>query len=176
MKKLNLKYNKIASAMITNIELLTEVAKEGKKTFISTGMCTMNDIEKAISIFKKFNCNFVLMHSISLYPCDESLLNLNLIRTLKNKFNCEIGYSGHESSVSPSIAAFLLGADYIERHITLDRSSWGTDQAASLEEPGLNNLTTLLSKIPIMLGDGKKKFLTEEKKDSKKMRYWEKNN
>ena len=116
------------------------------------------------------------MHSISLYPCDESLLNLNLIRTLKNKFNCEIGYSGHESSVSPSIAAFLLGADYIERHITLDRASWGTDQAASLEEPGLNNLTTLLSKIPIMLGDGKKKFLTEEKKVSKKMRYWEKPN
>ena len=176
MKKLNLKYNKIASAMITNLEFLTEVAKEGKKTFISTGMCTMKDIEKAISIFKKFNCNFVLMHSISLYPCDESLLNLNLIRTLKNKFNCEIGYSGHESSVSPSIAAFLLGADYIERHITLDRASWGTDQAASLEEPGLNNLTTLLSKIPIMLGDGKKKFLTEEKKVSKKMRYWEKNN
>ena len=70
-------------------------------------MCTMSDIEKAVSIFEKFNCNFVLMHSISLYPCDESLLNLNLLKTLKNKFNCEIGYSGHESSVSPSIAAFL---------------------------------------------------------------------
>ncbi|MAL65517.1 MAG: N-acetylneuraminate synthase [Candidatus Marinimicrobia bacterium] len=173
MKKLNFKYNKVASAMITNTEFLKEVAKEKKKTFISTGMCTMSDIEKAVSIFKKFNCNFVLMHSISLYPCDESLLNLNLLKTLKNKFKCEIGYSGHESSVSPSIAAFLLGADYIERHITLDRASWGTDQAASLEESGMDSLSTLLKKIPIMLGDGKKKFLKEEKKVSKKMRYWE---
>ena len=171
-KKFNFKYNKIASAMITNLNLLECVAKERKKTFISTGMCTMKDIEKAVKIFKKNKCNFVLMHSISIYPCDEKILNLNLIKTLKNKFKCEIGYSGHESTVSPSITAYFLGADYIERHITLDRASWGTDQAASLSENGIETLTTLLNKIPSTLGTGKKKFLEEEKKISKKMRYW----
>lgn len=175
VKKFKFKYNKIASAMITNIELLNQVAKEKKKTFISTGMSTMKDIEKAVKIFKKNKCKFVLMHSVSLYPCNENLLNLNLIKTLKNKFKCEVGYSGHESTVSPSITAYFLGADYIERHITLDRASWGTDQAASLSESGLDTLTASLKKIPVTLGDGKKRFLKEEKKISKKMRYWEKN-
>ena len=173
MKKLKFKYNKIASAMITNINLLEEVAKERKKTFISTGMCTMRDIERAVKIFKKNKCKFVLMHSVSIYPCEEKFLNLNLIKTLKDKFKCEVGYSGHESTVSPSITAYFLGADYIERHITLNRASWGTDQAASLEESGIANLTSLLRKIPLALGDGKKRFLDEEKKVSKKMRYWE---
>ena len=113
------------------------------------------------------------MHSVSIYPCEENKLNLNMIITLKNKFNCEVGYSGHESSVSPSITAFFLGADYIERHITLNRASWGTDQAASLEAVGIERLTTLIRKIPQTLGDGKKVFLDEEKIVSKKMRYWE---
>jgi len=158
VKRFKFKYNKIASAMITNIELLNEVAKERKKTFISTGMSTMKDIEKAVKIFKKNKCKFVLMHSVSLYPCNENLLNLNLIKTLKNKFKCEVGYSGHESTVSPSITAYFLGADYIERHITLDRASWGTDQAASLSESGIDTLTNSLAKIPLTLGDGKKKL------------------
>ena len=92
--------------------------------------------------------------------------------TLKRKFKCEVGYSGHESSVSPTITAFFLGADYIERHITLDRASWGTDQAASLSENGIETLTSLIRKIPSTLGNGKKKYLKEEKKISKKMRYW----
>merc|ERR1712127_457068 len=133
-------------------------------------MCSMIDIEKAVKIFKLNKCKFVLMHSVSLYPCNENLLNLNLIKTLKNKFKCEVGYSGHESTVSPSITAYFLGADYIERHITLDRASWGTDQAASLSESGLDTLTASLKKIPVTLGDGKKRFLKEEKKISKKMR------
>ena len=172
-KKLNFTYNKVPSAMITNLKFLTEVAKEKKKTFISTGMCLMKDIEKAVSIFKKFKCQFVLMHCVSVYPCDENKLNLNMIVTLKKKFKCDVGYSGHESSVSPSITAFFLGADYIERHITLDRAKWGTDQSASLEEVGMERLTTLIRKIPRTLGDGRKNFLDEEKKVSKKMRYWE---
>ena len=113
-----------------------------------------------------------LMHSISIYPCEERMLNLNLIQTLKKKFKCEVGYSGHESSVSPSITAYFLGADYIERHITLDRASWGTDQAASLAEEGMASLTSQLRKIPKSMGNGKKKFLEGEKKNSKKMRYW----
>lgn len=174
VKKLKFKYNKIASAMITNLKFLNEVAKERKTTFISTGMCVMKDIEKAVSIFKYYKCDFILMHSVSIYPCDENLLNLNLIRTFKKKFNCEVGYSGHESSVSPSITAYFLGADYIERHITLDRASWGTDQAASLAEAGIDTLTSLLRKIPITVGNGKKKFLKGEIAVSKKMRYWEK--
>ena len=96
-----------------------------------------------------------------------------MFKTLKDRFKCEVGYSGHESTVSPSITAYFLGADYIERHITLDRASWGTDQAASLEESGIENLTSLLKKIPLTLGDGKKRLLTEEKKVGKKMRYWQ---
>lgn len=112
------------------------------------------------------------MHSISIYPCEEKILNLNLIQTLKKKFKCEVGYSGHESNVSPSITAYFLGADYIERHITLNRASWGTDQAASLAEAGIENLTSLLRNIPSTLGDGKKRFLEIEKQVSKKMRYW----
>ena len=174
IKRLNFKYNKIASAMVTNTKLLNAVAKERKKTFISTGMCNMSDIEKAVKIFKSNKCKFVLMHSVSLYPCKENLLNLKLINTLKKKFNCEVGYSGHESSVSPTISAFFLGADYIERHITLDRANWGTDQAASLAEPGMAHLSNSIRKIPITLGNGVKKYLNEEKKISKKMRYWEK--
>ena len=172
LKKFNFNYNKIASAMITNLELLKAVARQKKKTFISTGMCTMKDIEKAVKIFRRNKCDFILMHSVSVYPCDGKFLNLNLIKTLKKKFKCKVGYSGHEKNVSPSITAFFLGADYIERHITLDRTSWGTDQAASLGEPGIENLTTLLRKIPLTLGNGKKKFLKIEKKNSKKMRYW----
>ena len=172
MKKFNFKYNKIASAMVTNLTFLKLVAKERKKTFISTGMCTMKDIINAVKIFKKNKCSFVLMHSISIYPCEEQLLNLNLILTLKNKFKCEVGYSGHETTVSPSIAAYFLGADYIERHITLDRASWGTDQSASLSEDGIETLTSILKRVPTMLGDGKKRFLEGEKKISKKQRYW----
>ena len=173
IRNLNFRYNKVASAMITNTEFLKAVAKERKKTFISTGMCNMKDIEKAVKIFKSNNCKFVLMHSVSIYPCDERNLNLNLIRTLKNKFKSEVGYSGHESSVSPTISAYFLGADYIERHITLDRANWGTDQAASLSETGMEQLTNLIRKIPLTLGNGKKVFLPSEKKVSKKMRYWE---
>ena len=173
IKKLNFRYNKIASAMITNIKFLKAVAKEKKKTFISTGMCNMKDIEEAVKIFKSNNCKFVLMHSVSIYPCEESILNLSLIRTLKNKFKSEVGYSGHESSVSPSITAYFLGADYIERHITLDRANWGTDQASSLSETGIEQLSNCIRKIPLTLGDGKKIFHTGEKKVAKKMRYWE---
>ena len=137
LKKYKLKYNKVASAMLTNIDLIKKIADEKKLTFISTGMSTLKDISKAIKIFKNRKCKFVLMHCVSTYPCPIENLNLNLILTLKKKYKCEVGYSGHESSVSPSIIAYMLGARYIERHITLDRSMWGTDQAASLSENGM---------------------------------------
>ena len=172
LKKFKTKYNKVASAMLTNLDLIELMAKEKKFTFISTGMSKMSDIVKAVNIFKKNKCNFVLMHCVSTYPCPEQDLNLNLILTLKEKFKCKIGYSGHENSVSPSVAAWFLGADYIERHITLDRTMYGTDQAASLAEPGIRELTTVLSKFPIMLGDGKKILGKNEKNLIKKFKYW----
>ena len=172
MKKFNTKYNKVASAMLTNRVLLELIAKEKKLTFISTGMSHIRNINDAVTIFKKNKCDFVLMHCVSNYPCREKDLNLNLIVTLKNKFKCKIGYSGHESSVSPSYAAWFLGADYIERHITLDRTLYGTDQAASLSEEGIRTLTASLSKFPEMMGDGRKKISKEEKKLIPKFVYW----
>ncbi len=172
LKRFKLKYNKVASAMLTNIELIHSIAKEKKLTFISTGMSSIKDIQKCVSIFKKNKCKFVLMHCVSTYPCPEDKLNLNMILTLKNKFKCDVGYSGHESTVSPTIFAYLLGANYIERHITLDRSMWGTDQAASLSSNGLQNLVNILEKAPLVMGDGVKKLSNEEKNMLTKFKYW----
>ncbi len=167
-----LKYNKIASAMLTNLKLLNSVAKEKKLTFISTGMSTLKDISVAIKIFKKYKCKFVLMHCVSTYPCPIDQLNLKTIVTLRNKFKCEVGYSGHESEVSPSLFAYFLGANYIERHITLDRSMWGTDQAASLSETGMKNLSNILNKTASIVGNGKKTITAQEKELIKKFKYW----
>ncbi len=172
MKGFKTKYNKVASAVATNLSLLELIAKEKKLTFISTGMCKMQDIKNAVKIFKKNKCEFVLMHCVSTYPCLEKDLNLNLIRELKSFFNCKIGYSGHEATVSPSLAAWFLGADYIERHITLDRTMWGTDQSASLSESGIRDLSTMLNKFPSMLGNGKKIITKGEKQLIPKFRYW----
>jgi N-acetylneuraminate synthase len=172
LRKYKSKYNKIASAMITNLDFLNVVAREKKHTLISTGMCSMKDIENAVRIFKKHHCKFTLMHCVSTYPAPEDKLNLNIINTLRQKFKCDVGYSGHESSVSPSLYAFFMGATVIERHITLDRSMWGTDQSASLSEEGIKNLTTLISKSEMILGDGKKIKTIDDKKIEKKFRYW----
>jgi N-acetylneuraminate synthase len=172
LSKYKLKYNKIASAMLTNLKLLNSVAKEKKLTFISTGMSTLKDISVAIKIFKKYKCKFVLMHCVSTYPCPIDQLNLKTIVTLRNKFKCEVGYSGHEAEVSPSLFAYFLGATYIERHITLDRSMWGTDQSASLSETGMKNLSNILNKTSSIVGNGKKTITTQEKQLIKKFKYW----
>tara|TARA_B100001971_G_C18257614_1_gene583567 strand:- start:1848 stop:2681 length:834 start_codon:yes stop_codon:yes gene_type:complete len=168
------KYAKIASAMITNTDFLKEVAKRKKFTFVSTGMSNYKIIKNAINIFKKENCPMELMHSISKYPCPEERLNLNIIKKLKKKFKCNVGYSGHESSVSPSSIAVCLGATSVERHITLDRSMYGSDQSASLEETGLRNLVTVIRKIPKIIGKENKKIFDIEIETAKKLRYWEK--
>ena len=172
MKKFNFKYHKVASAMITNIPLLERIAKSKVHTLISTGMSTLKNIDNAVKIFKKFKCNFTLLHCISTYPAKDKDLNLKCITNLKKRYKCRVGYSGHENSVSPSLVAYLLGAEVIERHITLDRSMWGTDQASSLSEPGMKNLTEVISKIPDIIGNGRKKILKEEIPISKKLRYW----
>ena len=133
-------------------------------------MSNLKDIETAIKIFKKFKCKFTLLHCVSTYPCKEEDLNLNMIPVLK-KYKCPIGYSGHEPSVSPSIIAAILGAEVIERHITLDRSMWERSICIFVTW-GLKNLTDILSKIPEILGDGKKRFLSDEKLMLKKFKYW----
>tara|TARA_Y100000591_G_C21827547_1_gene697572 strand:- start:1085 stop:1939 length:855 start_codon:yes stop_codon:yes gene_type:complete len=171
VKKIN-NFNKIPSALITNISFLKQVAMQRKKTFISTGMCKMKDITTAVNIFKKNNCNFELMHCVSLYPCPEEKLNLKMIQTLKKKYKCNVGYSGHEPTVSPSFFAYMLGATSIERHITLDRAMWGTDQAASLSPEGMKVFGDVFNKIEKIFGDGVKKFPIEEKVMLKKFKYW----
>ncbi len=172
LKKYKLKYNKIASPMLTNLQLLNSVAKQKKFTFISTGMSKMSDVEKAVRIFKKHKCEFNLMHCVSAYPCLDKDLNLKMIEIYKKKFKVDVGYSGHEKSVSPSLMASCLGATSIERHITLDRTMWGTDHAASLEENGMKNLVNLVRKFERSIGDGKKKFLKIEKIKLKQNKYW----
>ena len=171
MRKFKTKYNKVASAMLTHKKLLETIAEEGKHTFISTGMSTMKDISKAVKIFKTHNCSFELMHSHSAYPMPPHEANLKMIQTLRKKFKCKVGYSGHEiSSYSICLAATLLGATSIERHITLDRSMYGSDQAASLEPPGLIRLVRDIRELDFILGDGKKIIWDSELPAQKKLR------
>jgi N-acetylneuraminate synthase len=173
LKQFKCKFNKIASAMLTNISLLEEVAKEKKHTFISVGMSKEKDIVSAIKIFNKFKCKFTLMYTVSSYPADEEDLNLLSIIYLKKKYKCEVGYSGHERTVSPSIMAYFLGASVIERHITLDRTMWGTDQAASLSEDGIKNFTDVLNKAPTVMGKEKFSKKKSEMNLLKKFKYWD---
>ena len=112
------------------------------------------------------------MHSVGIYPCPDEKLNLSLIKILEKKYKKPVGYSGHEKSVSPSLIAASFGAKAIERHITLDRTMWGTDQSASLEINGLRNLREMLNKLSIVIGNGKKRIYKEEKIKLSSMRYW----
>ena len=170
LRNFNCKYNKIASAMLVNLELLKMVSEEKKHTFISTGLSTMKDIENAVKIFKDNNCPFELMHCVSTYPMKDSDANLKTILTLKEKFDCNVGYSGHEAGLTISYAAAALGISSLERHITLDRAMYGSDQAASLAPPGLKKIVPEIRKIEKALGDGIKRVLEEEEPIAKKLR------
>ena len=170
LRKFNCKYNKIASAMIVDKYLLSEIASEKKHTFISTGMCIYNDIDNAVEIFKKENCSFELMHTNSTYPTKDDDVNLNCIHTLRDRYNCNVGYSGHEGGIAISTAAAGLGISSIERHITLDRTMYGSDQSASIEPNGLRSLVNSVRKIEKALGDGEKKFSDDEKVVAEKLR------
>jgi N-acetylneuraminate synthase len=172
LDQFDLPFHKVASALATHLEFIEEVARRGKLTYASVGMCTYDDIDRMAQIFLKHNCPFVLLHTVSTYPAQESDLNLRMINTLSSRYGVGVGYSGHEPSVSPSIVAGVLGAVAIERHITLDRSMWGTDHSASLEEAGLSQLVSTLRKIPVVLGDGVKKSIPAEEAIASKMRYW----
>ena len=170
LRNFNCKYNKIASAMLVNEELLRMVSEEKKHTFISTGLSTMDDIEKAVKIFRDSDCPFELMHCVSTYPMKDEDANLKTILTLKEKFNCNVGYSGHESGLTVSYAAVAFGISSLERHITLDRAMYGSDQAASLAPPGIKKIVPEVRKIEKALGDGVKRVLEDEVVIAKKLR------
>jgi N-acetylneuraminate synthase len=171
LQNYNLKHNKVASAMLTNHKLLEVIAKERKPTFISTGMSTMDEIKDAVRIFEKYDCKFSLQHSNSSYPMKEEEANLNCITTLQKEFRCDVGYSGHETSgYLVCVSAVILGAKSIERHITLDRSMYGSDQAASLEPMGLKRVVNDIRRIEAILGDGEKRVWSSEIPVMKKLR------
>lgn len=172
LSQYDLKYNKIASPMLTHVELLKAVADEGKPTFVSTGMSTYDDIDTAVEIFRDQDCPFVLMHCVSEYPLAEGDVNLRAIVELRRRYDCPVGYSGHEVSMIPGTLAALMGAVAVERHITLDRAMYGSDQAASLERPGLYKMVDYIRTVTTVMGDGTKQVSEAEVTNAKKLRYW----
>jgi len=172
LRQYDLKYNKVASAMLTHIPLLRLIAEEKKHTFISTGMSTFISIDNAVDIFRMQGCPFTLMQCCATYPSNIKDLNLRCMVTLRDRYGCEIGYSGHEVSPMPSVMAAVLGAVAIERHITLDRTMYGADQSASLERHGLKIMVDNIRNIPFCIGDGVKRIIPGEEAMAKKLRYW----
>lgn len=174
LRQFDLKHNKIASAMLLYEPLLKEVAAEKKHTFISTGMSVIEHIDRAVEIFRDAACPFELMHCVSTYPMDDEDANLNCIRTLRERYKCNVGYSGHEAGLAVSYGAAALGITSLERHITLDRAMFGSDQAASIEPAGLRMLVGSIRKIEKAMGDGVIRMIEKEVPISKKLRshFW----
>jgi|TARA_B110000046_G_scaffold54767_1_gene61166 N-acetylneuraminate synthase len=171
LDKYNLEYQKVASAMIVDKNLLVEIAKRKKHTFVSTGMSKKEDIDNAVKIFRDNDCSFELMHCISTYPMKVKDANLSTIDELKKTYQCDVGYSGHESGAVVSLAALMFDISSLERHITLDRTMFGSDQAASLEPSGMNFLTNGIDKFLAALGQPKLGVvLDEELPIAKKLR------
>jgi len=173
LRPYNLKYNKIASALLTYIPLLEMVADERKHTFISTGMSTWENIDEAVSVFREHQCPFTLMHTVSTYPCPDNECNLLMIRSFRDRYGCEVGYSGHEKGVVPSVLAVALGATVVERHITLDRTMYGSDHAASLEKRGLELLVRDCRSARGAFGTGIKTISEKEIAVAAKLRYFQ---
>ena len=174
LRQYDMPYNKLASAMLTNDTMIEMIADEGKYTFISTGMATMEEIAHAVIIFQKYGCEFELMHCVSTYPMRDEDANLSTMFTLGDEFGCSVGYSGHETGLQISLAAVAMSATSIERHITLDRAMYGSDQSASLEPEGLKHLVRDIRVVEKAMGDGKKSIGKEERKIRKKLSnpYW----
>ena len=171
LKKFNLKFNKIASPMIVDSNFLQEVSLLKKHTFISTGMSSEKDIDNAVEIFKKNNCSFELMHCVSTYPMSPEDANLNTIKALKKKYKCNVGYSGHENGLAISMAAASMNISSLERHVTLDRTMYGSDQSASLEPSGIRGLVEGVKKVVSAMGEEKLGYISdEEKKIADKLR------
>jgi len=170
LRQFDLKYNKIASAMIVYEDFLKEVASEKKHTFISTGMSVIKHIDRAVEIFRKADCPFELMHCVSTYPMDDEDANLNCIKTLRERYQCNVGYSGHEVGLAVSYAAAALGISSLERHITLKHAMYGSDQAASVEPVGFMQLVGAVRKIDRAMGDGVKSVNDKEMLFARKLR------
>ncbi|MDV7340798.1 N-acetylneuraminate synthase family protein [Terasakiella sp. A23] len=171
LQQFDLPFNKVASAMLGHKKLLKEIISEGRKTFISTGMATMEEIDEVVEMFKKGNCPFELMHCNSTYPMKVEDANVNCIPMLRDRYGCDVGYSGHETSlIAVCLPAVVLGASCIERHITLDRAMYGSDQAASVEVHALKKFVATLREVPHIMGSGEKKISEAEEAVRKKLR------
>ena len=170
LRQFDCKYNKVASAMIVYEDLLREIAGEKKHTYISTGMSTKKDIDLAVTIFREAKCSFELMHCVSTYPMDDKDANLRRIETLRDTYKCDVGYSGHETGLAISYGAVGYGISSLERHITLDRAMYGSDQAASLEPVGFISLLGGVRKIENAHGDGSIDMNPKEKSVADKLR------
>ncbi len=169
MEKFDPPCYKAASASLTDLELLRKKKATGRPLIISTGMSTMEEIEAAVNAVGTEN--LLIAHATSTYPCPLQELNLRVIHTLKAKYPmCPIGYSGHETGLAPTWAAVALGATFVERHITLDRAMWGTDQAASVEIGGMMRLVSNIRDIEKSMGDGVKRLYDSELAPRKKLR------
>lgn len=173
LDKYDLRYNKIASPMLTNTELLIEVAQRLKLTFISTGMSSIEDIDEANKIFRNTNCPFTLMHCVSVYPCPDHLINLRTIPYFTMRYKCKVGYSGHEPGIIPSVMAVILGASAVERHVTLDRTMPGSDHAASLEPRGLERIVEYIQQAELSRGEQDFIVWPEEEENAAKLRWFE---
>lgn len=160
--------HKIPSALLTDHELLRAIKATGKPAILSTGMSTMEEIHKAVKILDADN--LLICHTTSSYPCPPDELNLRMIQTLMDNFDCPIGYSGHEVGLVTSVIAVGLGACLVERHVTLDRAMWGSDQAASVEPQGVRTLVKYIRVTEKALGDGQKKVYDSEQSTLKKLR------
>ncbi|MEW6711833.1 MAG: N-acetylneuraminate synthase family protein [Candidatus Riflebacteria bacterium] len=170
LKQFDLKYNKVASAMIVYEDLLKMIAAEKKHTFISTGMSTKQNLDKAVEIFRTAGCPFELVHCVSTYPMEDEDANLRRIETLRKQYHCDVGYSGHEVGLAVSYAAAAMGITSLERHITLNRAMYGSDQAASVEPNGLKMLVGAIRKIEKAMGDGSFEMNPKEASIAEKLR------
>ncbi len=168
----DLPYNKIASPMLSYPEFVRLVASQKKPTFISTGMSEGKSVDSVVHVFEHFKCPFVLMHCVSTYPCRDDDCNLKVLDWLKSRYQCEVGYSGHEVGILPSVLAVAYGATVIERHITLDRAMYGSDQASSLERRGLEMVVRDARAVKKIIGDGVKRILPGEEINAEKLRYF----
>lgn len=171
LRQFDLSFNKVASAMLGHEELLRSVASEKRRTFVSTGMATLEEIGAVVDLFRAADCPIELMHCNSTYPMPDAAANLNCIPMLRETFGCDVGYSGHESTlIKVCVAAMALGATSIERHITLNRAIYGSDQAASIETHALRNFVEAVRVIPDVLGDGIKQVTGDELAAREKLR------
>ena len=159
---------KIPSASITDLELLEKIASTKLPVIMSTGMSTMDQIDKAVSVLNKEN--LLIAHSTSAYPCDPAELNLKMIPVLQDRYQVPIGYSGHETGLQTTVAAVALGACFVERHVTLDRAMWGSDQSASVEPIGVQRLVRDIRTVESAIGDGIKKVYESELKPMSRLR------